>query len=136
MKKIYEIQKENFDKPYKIDCEYMDNYYIFTIDKEYIISNEVNNRDIVGYIIYKNSVDIVELIEIAIKKDSQNLGYANKLLSETVKNFTLDIHLEVEYNNVNAIKLYEKNKFKKISLRKNYYGISKDAIIMSRSSND
>lgn len=137
MDNIYIIQKENFDNPFIIDEKYINDYYIYTINKNYEIKNYLENQsNIVGYIIYKNSINIIEIIEIAISKQNQKKGYANKLLSETLKNFKIDVYLEVEHNNYNAIKLYEKNNFKNIHIRKNYYGKFRDAIIMSRSIND
>lgn len=137
MDNIYIIQKENFDNPFTIDEKYINDYYIYTINKNYEIKNYVENQsNIVGYIIYKNSINIIEIIEIAISKQNQKKGYANKLLSETLKKFKIDVYLEVEHNNYNAIKLYEKNNFKNIHIRKNYYGKFRDAIIMSRSIND
>ena len=38
--------------------------------------------------------------------------------------------LEVNENNVKALKLYKKTGFEKIFVRKNYYGNNEDAIIM------
>ena len=43
------------------------------------------------------------------------------------------ILLEVNENNFSAIKLYRKNNFKEISVRKNYYGTGQNALIMIRS---
>ena len=63
------------------------------------------------------------------------MGIASKLLEKLIetaksKKATL-LTLEVNETNTNAIKLYEKYNFKKIGLRKNYYGQNKNAIIMT-----
>ena len=53
------------------------------------------------------------------------MGYATKLLENIQltlkKNNLKKMFLEVASNNYQAIKLYKKNKFKKIGIRKNYY---------------
>lgn len=84
--------------------------------------------DDIAYIIVLDSIDIYEIYEIAVKKQFQNKGYATKLMSKLPTD--KPIHLEVNCNNIAAIKLYEKFNFKKIHIRKNYYK-SEDAIIMS-----
>ena len=45
----------------------------------------------------------------------------------------MKIFLEVNQKNLNAIKLYKKNDFEEISVRKNYYGLNEDALIMVKS---
>jgi ribosomal protein S18 acetylase RimI-like enzyme len=44
----------------------------------------------------------------------------------------LKIFLEVSDKNIHAIKLYERNGYEKISVRKNYYSDGSDAIIMQK----
>ena len=67
-------------------------------------------------------------------KEYENNGIATLLLN-TVFNFAKEnnitrIFLEVRPSNIHAIKLYEKNDFKTISTRKNYYkDNNEDAII-------
>ena len=63
---------------------------------------------------------IKELFFSKIKNDS----------SDEINFFGEDIFLEVYKKNLFAIKLYEKIGFEKISVRKNYYGQNKNAIIM------
>ena len=66
-----------------------------------------------------------EILLIYVNKKKRNLGYATKLLNNiqiTLKKKNLKkIFLEVATNNYQAIKLYEKNKFEKNGIRKNYY---------------
>ena len=78
-------------------------------------------------------------------KEFQNRGIGNRLLvnsmsalfdNEKCENRTKEeksILLEVDENNFSAIKLYRKNNFKEISVRKNYYGTGQNAFIMIRS---
>lgn len=119
------IQNYIFDKPYIVDDYSM--YKIYTINDKYLINIEDN---IVGYAIIKDSIDIYELIEIGILEEYRNKNYAYILLKKILEELKKDIFLEVYEKNENAIKLYEKLNFEKISIRKNYYGNNKNAIIM------
>lgn len=83
--------------------------------------------------------------EVAIKKEYQEQGFGEKLLIESIENLIKDnknagikninfsenkFLLEVNENNVKALKLYKKIGFEEISVRKNYYGNNENAIIM------
>ena len=91
-----------------------------------------------GYIIYYDTFDSFDLFEIAIKKEFQNKGLGNELLEKTIdrlfneEKYKKTVFLEVNENNFSAVKLYKKNNFKEISLRKNYYGAGQNALIMVR----
>lgn len=124
------IQEKVFkDKYFKIEDNFL-RYTIYVINKEYQIKEEKTlNVDCVGYIIYFDSFDVVELIELGVLNEYRNMGYAKKLLKETLKNFNKKILLEVNENNKTAINIYLSQGFQKISTRKNYYQ-SQNAIIM------
>lgn len=99
-----------------------------------------------GYIIFYGTIENTDIFEIAILKSCQNKGFGKILLENSIKElffskikndssdeinfFGEDIFLEVYEKNLFAIKLYEKIGFEKISVRKNYYGQNKNAIIM------
>ncbi len=76
-------------------------------------------------------------MNIVVKKDKRNLGIGSKLLEEIIKKAieinSKTITLEVNENNLPAIKLYEKYGFKQIGLRKKYYNNIDNAIIMTTS---
>lgn len=79
-------------------------------------------------------LDEFELNYIVTKKDKRNLGIASKILYNLIsfvntKNIK-HILLEVNENNTNAIKLYEKFEFKQIGFRKKYYNNKDNAILM------
>lgn len=93
------------------------------------------NEEIVGFAGIWKSLDEMHITNIVTKISKRHIGIASKLLEkliETSKNekSTL-LTLEVNENNSNAIKLYKKYYFKKIGLRKNYYGQNKNAVIMT-----
>lgn len=92
----------------------------------------VENDKILGFIDYSKMYENMEINYIFVKEEYRNKGIASNLLKYIISNNDfLNITLEVNVNNVNAIKLYEKFNFKTISVRKGYYnGI--DAYLMER----
>ncbi len=86
---------------------------------------------IIGYIYYSDIYERIEINQFEIKKSHRNCGKGQLLLSEFLKAVDKDITLEVKETNIPALKLYEKNGFYKIAIRKGYYnGI--DGILMER----
>lgn len=89
----------------------------------------------VGFIDFSFIYDRIEInyIYVDIKYRKQNIG--TKLIEELVlfakENNCINITLEVNENNDTAIKFYEKNRFKKSTIRKNYYG-NENGILMIR----
>ena len=96
-----------------------DNSFIYT----YLIDEKV-----CGYLMVLDSIDVYEILAIATIEEYRNNGIAQELLDK-IK--TKDIFLEVRESNQMAINFYKKNKFKEISVRKNYYSEpNENAIIM------
>lgn len=96
----------------------------------YIVSKQ--NDEILGFAGIIDTCDQMEITNIVVRKDYRNQGIGNLLLKELI-NLSKDknvIYLEVNSKNINAIKLYEKNGFKKCGLRKKYYNNTDDAILM------
>ena len=120
-KKIYEIIKKEFKNNYLKDNPFT-KWYIYEL-----------NNEIVGFI----NIDIIyEKAEIeynyVVEKWRKN-KIATKLLKKAEKDLinkrVSTITLEVNVNNFSAIKFYEKNEYKKINIRKHYYG-NDDAYLM------
>lgn len=93
------------------------------------------NNEIVGFAGIWNVLDEMHITNIVTKKTYRHIGIASKLLEKLIetskeKNVKF-LTLEVKDTNIYAIKLYEKYNFKKVGLRKNYYGQNKNAIIMT-----
>ena len=90
---------------------------------------------IVGFAGMIDTIDQMEITNIVVKKDYRKNGIGNillnKLISLAKENKKTKIILEVNENNISAIKLYEKNGFKKCGLRKRYYNNTDNAIIMN-----
>ncbi len=131
--KIIKVNKENYKKiltlqnsnelilPFEIiENDILENktnklYYIATSDKE----------EIYAYIGADVNYDYIDLTAILVDKNFRNLNIAtmllDKLIDESINLNISDIFLEVKKSNFSAINFYEKNNFKLISTRKNYY---------------
>jgi len=112
------------------------NYNVFKSELENPNSNYIvakQNGEILGFAGIIDTYDQMEITNIVVRKDYRNQGIGNFLLRELI-NFSKGknvIYLEVNSKNTNAIKLYEKNGFKKCGLRKKYYNNTDDAILMN-----
>ena len=133
---LCKIHNENFDK--KVESKYFEEILSNT---QYTVYYMKKSEKVSGYIIYYDTFDSFDLFEIAIEKEFQNKGLGNELLGKTIdrmfgeekyKSREKTVFLEVNENNFSAVKLYKKNNFKEISLRKNYYGAGQNALIMVR----
>ena len=125
------------------NIEILDNSFI---DKDYIekeLSNNPfgkvllyeENKKIIGYIYYSDIYDRVEINQFEINLIHRNCGKGDFLLKKLIQKVNKNITLEVRKDNIYAIKLYEKNGFKQVAIRKNYYnGI--DGILMERKVNN
>ena len=84
-----------------------------------------NTDEIIGFVILNICIDEIEILNICINKNYTNKGLGNYLLANVIdllkNNDFSKIFLEVNVNNIFAIKLYQKNDFKIISQRKDYY---------------
>ena len=86
-----------------------------------------------GFIETECHYETTDLINIAVLKEYQNQGIASSLLNYVIENINQqNIILEVNENNIKAIKFYQRNNFKEINRRNKYYDNLYDAIIMER----
>lgn len=88
------------------------------------------DKEIIGFLIYDVIYDRCEIEYIGVLEDYRNMKIGSKLMEYLIK-YEKNISLEVDINNMYAIKLYEKYGFKKVSIRKNYYN-GHDAYLMVR----
>ena len=95
-----------------------------------------NDGKIIGYIGISYVLDSADIISIVVHKDYTQKGIATLLLQEIFafakENNIHKIMLEVRRSNLPAQKLYEKHGFKQITIRKNYYDNSEDALIYEK----
>ena len=119
--------------------EYNDIEYLNTLSSYNITLNPFNkilvyieDNEILGFIDYSKMYENMEINYIYVIEQYRNKGIASKLLEYIINNNDfLNITLEVNINNINAIKLYEKYNFKTVSIRKGYYN-GVDAYLMER----
>ena len=119
-----------------------DNFWSFDVleeelecDNSYVIVAKVDENTIVGFAALKVILDEADIMNIVVKKDFRHNGIGSVLL-ENLINYSKDLNLktitlEVNENNLSAIRLYDKFSFDKLGIRKNYYDGKSDAIIMS-----
>lgn len=120
-----------------------DNFWSFDVleeelecDNSYVIIAKVDENTIVGFAGLKVILDEADIMNIVVKKDFRHNGIGSVLL-ENLINYSKDLNLktitlEVNENNLSAIRLYDKFSFDKLGIRKNYYDGKSDAIIMSK----
>ena len=120
-----------------------DNFWSFDVleeelecDNSYVIVAKVDENTIVGFAALKVILDEADIMNIVVKKDFRHNGIGFILLENLInhsKELNLKtITLEVNENNLSAIRLYDKFSFDKLGIRKNYYDGKSDAIIMSK----
>lgn len=122
---------ENFDKFWSIAILKND---FENENSKYVVAKL--NDEIVGFAGIKIIIDEADIMNIAVRTDKRKLGIGSLLLENLVslaRNLKCtSITLEVNENNLPAIRLYEKFNFKKIGLRKKYYNNTDNAIIMRK----
>lgn len=132
-----------FEKEYFNSEAYSKETILDIMKDNYILKNNTNifvitdNEELVGYIIFHISDDFTDIYKIFIRDKDRRSGYGH-LLIEQILNLckrynSKKIMVEVRKNNIFAINFYEKNNFKLISERLNYYNDPKDdALIYER----
>jgi ribosomal-protein-alanine N-acetyltransferase len=103
-------------------------------DSKYIVAK--CDEEIVGFAGIWIAIDEAHITNIVTKKKYRHIGIGSVLLKKLIDlSVSLDmrlITLEVNENNLPAIKLYEKFDFKNQGFRKNYYNNCDSAIIMTK----
>ena len=139
--KIYDMTISHLFKIKDILISDFDDFWTYTIfeaelknpNSKYFIA--YINEEIVGFAGILKILDEIHITNIVTKITKRHIGVASKLLEALINTSKKEnanfLTLEVNEMNVNAIKLYEKFNFKKIGLRKNYYGQNKNALIMT-----
>ena len=118
-----------------------DDFWTYSIlEKEFYGTNTTyivakQNMEILGFAGILTIIDEANIMNIVTKKEKRKLGIGTLLLSELIsiskKQKMKSITLEVNENNIPAIKLYQKFNFEQIGLRKKYYNNTDSAILMT-----
>tara|TARA_B110000008_G_C16834278_1_gene509888 strand:- start:454 stop:903 length:450 start_codon:yes stop_codon:yes gene_type:complete len=96
-----------------------------------------SESNIIGYYIALFAAEECQLLNITVRLELKKKGFGQLMLKNLVeecrKKNIFNIFLEVRSSNSSAIRLYEKNGFNEIGIRRNYYKIPdgrEDAIMM------
>ena len=110
-----ELLKESITTPH---------LYFYTIEKE----------EVIGYIGACILEGQTEILNFVIDEKYQRNGYGqqllNKIIEQSILNNSTNIVLEVKVSNNKGINFYQKNNFKIVNIRKNYYYDGSDAYLM------
>lgn len=140
--KIYNMQKEDVLYLKENIIEFDDFWTEKMLEDEYnndisfgfIAKNDMNK--IVGFAFLWEPPYEIHISNIVVKKDMRNNKIGSILLEKLIEIARQkkkdEITLEVNINNIYAIKLYEKYNFEKVGIRKKYYNNIDDALIMTK----
>lgn len=126
------IEKQVFSLPWS------EKSFADAVEKEgniYLVA-EADNR-IVGYVGAWGVFGEADITNVCVAPEYRRRGVADSLIKKLIeegRQNSIDVFfLEVRESNRSAIMLYEKNGFKQISIRKNFYERPvENAIVMSR----
>lgn len=96
------------------------------------IYNYMDDEKVLGYLEFRLVDGVLDIMNLFVNEENRREGIATKLMNEMInKEDYTRIMLEVNENNNEAIRLYNKLGFKEISFRDRYYG-EDTAIIMEK----
>lgn len=102
-------------------------------DSKYIVIKQ--NEEIYGFAGFRTIFEEMEIMNIVTKVDERNQGFASNMLSYILRyahNHEMEkINLEVNENNLPAIKLYKTYGFQVVGKRNKYYKDGGNAILMT-----
>ncbi len=126
--------KENFNKNFDKFWNYSILENDFKNNDSYYIVAKCNN-EVLGFAGYLKILDEINILNIVTRIDKRNLHIGSRMLEYIIYSSKIikadSVTLEVNINNIPAIKLYEKYNFEKVGIRKKYYNGIDDAIIMT-----
>ena len=124
------VEIENNTLKHSLEVDFYTNDLNNPLAKHYVY--EIDN-EIVGFISSYFDGVIIEILNFCVDEKYQSKGYGNKLLNDFFNQFeALSSILEVRSSNARAIHVYEKNGFKTIRIRKQYYSNGEDALFMQK----
>ena len=96
------------------------------------IYNYMDGEKVLGYLEIRLVDGVIDIMNLFVNEENRKQGIATSLMNEMFEKENYNrIMLEVNENNNEAIRLYNRLGFKEISLRDSYYG-EDTAIIMEK----
>lgn len=128
---LVEMEKKYFSEPWS------EKSFISEVqNKTSMILVAFLNEIIVGYTALSYVIDEVNINKIVVEENMRNMGIATLLLNEIelqLYNKIKYIHLEVRESNEPAKRLYKKNGYDIVGLRKNFYNLPiENAVLMTK----
>jgi tRNA threonylcarbamoyladenosine biosynthesis protein TsaB len=103
-------------------------------DRYYLVA--VSEVGIIGYAGLMPAGELTDILTMTVDPDFRRKGIAREFLKRLIdwsrNRKAQAVMLEVRYNNVEAIALYEANGFRRISERADYYGPGLTALVMRK----
>ena len=141
--KIVKAENNHLDEIYKIEKEsFTDSWSIESLKSEIYNENTiflvaVYEKEVLGYILGKVSIESADVLKIAVKLQFRRFGVSKLLLKAFIGNaikFGIKkLFLEVRVSNNIAINLYKSSGFKVVGIRKKFYADPKeDALLMEK----
>jgi ribosomal-protein-alanine N-acetyltransferase len=141
---IEKMRPDDVDAVYAIECDVFPDPW-----EKSAFEEEARRRDamafplvarrrgaVVGYMIAWFVHDEVHLANIAVESTEQHRGVAQRMLERLLAEGDLRrsayVTLEVRFSNERAIRLYRRNGFREVAIRKGYYRNGEDALVMMR----
>ena len=118
------LVNHNFSSVYDMDEYFSNDYNVIYLD--------IEDGKIVGMIMAIILYESCEILNVVVEDNFRRKGIASNLMDTLISEFPESIEiltLEVDVNNKNAIKLYQKFGLEIINTRKDYYENS-DAYLM------
>ncbi len=132
-----EIEKLCFSMPWSQDAFKESLSYEHAI---FLVAVEDESRRVEGYIGMYKVFNEGEIINVAVRPERRGQGIGRRLMEEIIRlsaeNGIEAVFLEVRFSNERALRLYEKQGFERIGIRKRFYEKPvEDAIVMLRKIN-
>ena len=130
---VLKLENECFIEPYSRK----DLLYEFEENPVNKIIVAEHDGKVIGFIDYLITFNSATIMQIAVSKEFRNVGIGTRLLMQMEESFPKDINeivesvtLEVRVSNQPAVKLYTKNGYQIVVVKRNYYKDGENAIYM------
>ncbi len=127
---VMEIENSMFRQPWSET-----GFFSFLLRSDVLFLVAEEQEQIIGFCGAQIAVDESDVLQVAVCKERQHQGIGNLLMDQLKTSLTeagvIRIFLEVRAGNQAAIRLYEKQGFEQIGIRKNYYEeFQEDGLVM------
>lgn len=105
-------------------------------DRSVIAERATSGRRSVGFIVSRRAADEAEILSVAVARAWQGRGLARRLLDLHLRRLAglrlRAVFLEVDEDNIPALRLYARAGFQEVGRRPGYYSGGKSALVLRR----